>query len=191
MTQQHGAGAVVVGSGHMVDAPDRPTPRFPPSQVGRVSRAVAETLQAWEIGPDSTIVTGGARGTDIIVAESGLALSARLLLCLALPPEEFASQSVALPDTDWTARFQRLLERAEVRVLADEARSVSDDVFARANVFMLQTARALTDHDLRAIVVWNGEDGDGPGGTADFIQRARNEGVTDDRLRVIDPAVVS
>ena len=28
---------VVLASGHMVDAPDRTTPRFPPSEVGRVA----------------------------------------------------------------------------------------------------------------------------------------------------------
>jgi hypothetical protein len=35
----------VVVSGHMVDTPDRPLPRFPPEQVPRVAGEVRDALE--------------------------------------------------------------------------------------------------------------------------------------------------
>ncbi len=71
---------VVLGTGHMVDLPDRPEPRFPADQVPRVTAEVRAALADWQVGPDSTIVCGGARGADLIVAEEAQARGARILL---------------------------------------------------------------------------------------------------------------
>jgi len=54
-------------------------------------------------------------GADILAAEAGLERGARVVLGLALPPEEFEQRSVVLPGTDWQARFRALLDRSEVR----------------------------------------------------------------------------
>jgi hypothetical protein len=170
---------VVVVSGHMVDAPDRPRPRFPASAVPRVAAEVAAALDRWGVGPETTLVTGGARGADILAAEAALARGARLRLVLALPPDEFVATSVALPGSDWTDRFRDLLRVADVEVV-DWA---GDDVFALTNERILTVARAL-DADPYAIVVWDGEPGDGPGGTEDFVRRL---GPAGERLVVIDP----
>ena len=86
---------VVIGSGHMVDMPDRAKPRFPPDQVPRVTREVREALEAWGVGAETTVVTGGANGTDIVVAEECLARGASSVVCLALSPDEFEQRSVA------------------------------------------------------------------------------------------------
>jgi hypothetical protein len=170
---------VVVVSGHMVDAPDRPHPRFPPAEVPRVAAAVAAALDRWAVGPPTTLVTGGARGADILAAEAALARGARLRLVLALAPDEFVEASVALPDSDWTDRFHGLLRDADVEVVDGDG----EDVFALTNDRILAVARALDDHPY-AIVVWDGERGDGPGGTEDFVRRL---GATGERLVVIDP----
>jgi hypothetical protein len=170
---------VVVVSGHMVDTPDRPQPRFPPSEVPRVAAAVAAALDRWAVGPATTLVTGGARGADILAAEAARERGARVRLVLALPPEEFVAASVALPGTDWTRRFRDLLRDAEVEVVD----GAGEDVFALTNERILAVAQALDDHPC-AIVVWDGERGDGPGGTDDFVRRL---GAAGDRLVVIDP----
>src|SRR4029453_10393107 len=86
---------VVIGSGHMVDMPDRAKARFPPDQVPRVTREVREALDTWGVGGETTVVTGGANGTDIVVAEECLARGASSIVCLALPPDEFEQRSVA------------------------------------------------------------------------------------------------
>ncbi|HET9517847.1 MAG TPA: hypothetical protein VFO77_08990, partial [Actinoplanes sp.] len=60
---------VVLVSGHLVDGPERPEPRFPADQVSWVTDRVADVLDLWRVGPGTTLVCGGARGADIIAAE--------------------------------------------------------------------------------------------------------------------------
>ncbi|MEX5716964.1 hypothetical protein [Geodermatophilus maliterrae] len=176
---------VVLATGHMVDLPDRPCPRFPADQVPRVAAEVRDALATWQVGPDSTVICGGARGADLIVAEEGQARGARVVLFLALPREEFIRRSVDVPGTDWAARFERVAGPAEVRVLGGDDGGRPDDVFARANAWMVDVARSIDPH-LHAIVVWNGRRGDGSGGTADMV-RLLGLDTSDPRMRVIDP----
>lgn len=176
------ADRAVVVSGHMVDTPDRPRPRFPADQVPRVSAAIASALDGWKVGSGTTLITGAARGADIIAAEHALERSAGVRVVLALPQEEFERRSVALPDTDWVERFRRVLGRAEVEVLDGP---YDDSAFGRANARMIEVAREL-DERPHAVVVWNGEEGDGPGGTRDFVRRLGYTG-PDEHVCVIDP----
>jgi len=178
--------AVVLASGHVIDAPGRASPRFPPEEVPRVTEQIRTALEAWGVGPESTVITGGARGADLIVAEEARARGARIVVCLALPREEFERRSVALPGSDWVERFRQLLKVSEVRQLSDHADVAPGDVvFARANDWMVDLATGL-DPEPHAVIVWNGERGDGPGGTRDLVRRL---GVDrpDPRICVIDP----
>jgi hypothetical protein len=185
---------VVLVSGHMVDVPGRTPPRFPADQVPRVTAEVEEALELWRVGPGTTIVTGGARGADIIAAEGGLARGARVLLCLALQPDEFEARSVALPGPDWAARFEDLLSAAEWRLLRDElgAQPEGDAVFAKTNEWMIDVARAQAGPDgLRMLLVWDGREGDGGGGTWDLAGRAGIDLADAGRVRIIDPRPAS
>ena len=178
---------VIVVSGHMVDAPDRSLPRFPQGEVTRVTAEIRTTLDEWGVNAQTTVVTGGARGADIIVAEDCLARHAKVVLCLALPPDQFERRSVALPQTDWSRRFRRLLLAADVRVLADGRGGSNETIFARTNAWILDIAESLCHSRVHAIVVWDGQRGDGPGGTAGFIRLlGEHESVLE--IRVIDPA---
>lgn len=177
---------VVLASGHVVDAPGRTPPRFPPEQVPRVTAQVQQALDGWGVGTGTTVVTGGARGADLIVAEQGLARGAQILVCLALPQKEFERRSAELPDSDWVDRFRRVLKAADVRYLSEQANMVpGDDVFARTNRWMVEVATAL-DPKPHAVIVWDGKKGDSPGGTRDLVHRL---GVDrpDQRICVIDP----
>jgi hypothetical protein len=177
---------VVLASGHVVDTPGRTPPRFPPEQVPRVTAHVQQALDGWGVGPGTTVVTGGARGADLIVAEQGLARGAKVVVCLALTQEEFERRSVELPDSDWVDRFRRVLKAAEVRYLSEQPDVVpGDDVFAQANRWMVEVATTL-DPKPHAVIVWDGKQGDGPGGTRDLVRRL---GVDrpDPRICVIDP----
>ena len=179
------APCVVLATGHMVDLPDRATPRFPADQVPRVTAEVRDALTAWRVGRESTVVCGGARGADLIVAEEAQARGARILLCLALPREEFVERSVDIPGTDWLDRFDRIAALADVRVFDGADSEGTDDVFARANAWMVDVARSIDPHP-HAVVVWDGRRGDGSGGTADMVRRLGVHG-PDPRVRVIDP----
>lgn len=176
---------VVLASGHLVDAADRSVPRFPQSRVPWVADQVRAAFDDWHVGTDTTVITGGARGADIIAAEEANVRGARVLLCLALPPDEFERGSVDLPGTDWRSRFRRLLHVGDVRVLDRAADQPGEPVFARANAWMVDLARQL-DPRPRAVIVWDGKLGDGPGGTADLIDKL-GYGTDDPWLRTIDP----
>jgi Patatin-like phospholipase len=89
---------------------------------------------------------------------------------------------VALPGTDWVARFRHVLERAESEVI-DAASDTN--AFAQANARIVEAAHEL-DERPKAIIVWNGQEGDGPSGTRDFIGRLGFSG-PNERARVIDP----
>lgn len=177
----------VVASGHLVDAPDRTPPRFPPTEVPRVTEEIRQALSMFGVGPATTIFAGGARGADILIAEEGLARGAQLVLCLALPPDEFKERSVALAGADWDDRFQRLLQDADVRRLANEVDVVpeGDEIFGKTNQWMIRLARQA-DPEPRAIIVWDGQTGDGPGGTQDLVHQLgfRDQ---DPRVVIIDP----
>ncbi len=179
--------SAVLVSGHMVDAPDRAEPRFPPRAVEGVTEQVAAVFDGWHVSDDTVIVCGGARGTDIICAEQGLARGARVIVCLAIPAAQFTTTSVILPETDWDTRFTRLLTTSEVRTLADGS---ADDpsVYARANHWMIEIARDL-DPQPHALFVWDGKRGDGPGGTYDQIV-ALGYPLDDPHLAIINPSTV-
>ncbi|MBN6050991.1 hypothetical protein JYK22_03505, partial [Nonomuraea sp. RK-328] len=200
----------LIVSGHLVDMPGRRPPRFPQSVAGRVAAEMDAVFGEWGIGPDTTVVCGGARGADLIGAELALRRGARVVVCLALPPEEFVRESVDMPGpagAEWRERFAAVTARAEVLPPPDaQARGEADAedgaepdvhaharvdarVFARANARMVETARAL-DPGLRAVVVWDGRAGDGPGGTGDLVARLGYD-PADPRLRVIDPTTLS
>lgn len=174
---------VVVVSGHMVDKPDRPRPRFPPEQVPRVAAEVRDALARWSVGEGATLVTGGARGADIIAAEEAHARGASLRLVLALEPDEFVARSVAIRGTDWEQRFRALLPQADVEVVDGPD---DDEVFARTNQRIIEVAREI-DPRPHAVIVWNGKEGDGPGGTRDFVSQLGHD-LEDESVAVIDPS---
>jgi hypothetical protein len=95
--------------------------------------------------------------------------------------------SVALPRTDWAARFRSVLERAEVEINAGTDDSTTDgaDVFARANARLVELANSRADRPPAALV-WDGGRGDRPGGTADLVRRLGFRR-PDPRACVIDP----
>jgi len=53
---------VVLFSGHMIDAPGRDTPRFPPDKEPMAAEAIAGALADLHVGPDDLCICGGACG---------------------------------------------------------------------------------------------------------------------------------
>ena len=51
-------------------------------------------------------------------------------------------------------------------------------IWQRSNLWTLYSTLALSNDDLTLIALWNGEIGDGPGGTNEMIQRAQSRGAT-------------
>ncbi|MEM9035187.1 MAG: hypothetical protein AAGD18_11390 [Actinomycetota bacterium] len=179
---------VIVASGHLTDAPDRPQPRFPESEVGRVELDIARILDSWGVGEGTTLITGGARGADLICAEGALERGGGVVLVLAEDVDSFVRRSVDGSDPSWRDRFDAARRRAsEVHVLDPASSDPGVGMHDAANRRMIELARdASGEAGPRAIVVWNGEEGDGPGGTRDFLRRM---GVTGpgERVAIVDP----
>jgi hypothetical protein len=172
----------------MIDAPSRKKPRFPASKEPLVRESIARQLDNWRIDGGDVALSGGARGADMLFAEECLKHDARVLLLIALPDDEFIKRSVRLPGTDYEQRYLALRDRCETRFQEKELGPVPKgmEVFSRNNIWMLDTARAMTESQhIYAILVWDeGPTGDGPGGTSDFAARIEKGG---GRVTVINP----
>jgi hypothetical protein len=157
----------ILCSGHLVDAPTRKIPRFPASLEGRVADEIRARLDELGVLPGDVAICGGARGTDILFAEAALARGIPLRVYLAFEEEKFIESSVALAASDWVARFRAVLRRSEVFVAPRELGPLAgdEDPYERANEWMLREAQRIAGSDVVLICVWDGNPGDGPGGT--------------------------
>ncbi len=172
-------------TGHMVDLPARPQPRFPPHMEAAASQAIAAAMERGlerVEAADVIAISSLARGGDILFQEHAAARHLRSYIVLPFEPQVFLRKSVAgVPSGDWEARFQQIwnrtpLERREVMIV-----SADDDPYEACNQRQLELARQSAD-DLVLIALFDGT-ADGAGGTQDLIARARAAG---GRVDVID-----
>ncbi len=167
---------VAVFSGHMVDAPDRPAPRFPASLIGRVSAAIHDAIvqHGVEIG-----VAGAACGGDILFLEAMQGLGKETIIVLPHPAEAFRKVSVTESGgEEWGRRFDAVISNAtEVIVLAphlgeDLAYQFQGAVMAG---IALQRARAIDGHAI-GLALWDGQQG-GVGGTGAVVEEWAARGI--------------
>ena len=172
----------ILFTGHMVDAPDRATPRFPAARVEAAARRIAAALDDIGAGPEDLALTQGAAGGDLLFAEACLARAVPLRLLLPLPQSEFVAASLlpVVDGTAWQARFRAVVDRldeppretsAELGPLAQ-----GQDPFVRANLWLLESALAFGADKLVCICLWDGGGGDGPGGTRHLVDAVRGAG---------------
>jgi hypothetical protein len=183
----------IVFTGHMIDAPDRPKPRFPPDKETVAGKAIRDALAALaNREPERCIgFAGGASGGDLLFHEACQSLGIESRLRLAMPVDAFIEHSVAPADADWEQRFHKLVARQKdtLKIL-----NASDplpawvtpkedlNVWARTNIWLLQEALSSGAPEVHLLALWNGDAGDGPGGTGHLIELARQQGVSTDIL---------
>ena len=63
---------VLLFSGHMIDAPERSDPRFPPDKESIAAEAIAQILAEVGAGRTDLAICGGACGGDLLFAETVL-----------------------------------------------------------------------------------------------------------------------
>jgi class 3 adenylate cyclase/tetratricopeptide (TPR) repeat protein len=168
---------LVVFSGHMIDAPDRRTPRFPPSKEGEIKALLEKQLAGMNAGIG---FSSAASGSDILFLEAMIARGGTIHVVLPWPAEEFVKTSVAVVDSgDWTRRFEYVLDRAaSIRVLGQLYMPGSATGFEYCNLSMIGLARIFArslDLDITPLAVWDGYTG-APGGTGSFVRYWRNHG---------------
>lgn len=171
---------VLLFSGHMMDAPDRPTPRFPPDKENIAKKKIAEALDALDAGPNDLALAQGASGGDILFLEACRERGVRLQQLLPLKEPEFIQRSIlpAANGDKWRERYYTLKAgmKDAPRIMPDELGPPPKDAnpFERCNLWLLYTALAYGIDKVRFICLWDGGGGDGPGGTAHMYNEVKN-----------------
>ncbi len=168
---------VLLFSGHLVDAPDRPTPRFPLDKVPLAEAEIAKVLDGLGAGPDDLGLTQGASGGDLIFAEACQTRGVKLQLMQPFPEAEFIEHSVAPAAGDWRGRYSAVKAKLDkefpIRCLPLELGESSRDPYERCNLWLLHTALAYGPEKVCFVCLWNGQGGDGPGGTEHMMAEVK------------------
>ena len=172
----------------MIDRLGRKPPRFPPECEPSVAGEIDAKLTDLGAGSADLGITQGACGGDLLFAEAMLQRGAALELHLPLAEKIFLANSVdftkdssTVPDR-WHDRFLAVRHHPSVRTTIMPAQQQStqpDNVYERCNLSMLERALSFGADKVRFICVWNGEGGDGPGGTADMRKVAQERGAAE------------
>ena len=171
-------GKVALFSGHMIDAPGRENSRFPPGKEGVAAEAIAAALADIEVGAGDLCICGGACGGDLLFAEAALARAARLEIYLPFDEAKFLEKSVDFADKDWRTRFFAAKARAALHVAPRELGPIAQgqDPYERNNLWMLREAMRFGPQKVDFVCLWNGQGGDGPGGTKHMMEEVSKQG---------------
>ncbi|OKO81571.1 hypothetical protein AC628_06445 [Bradyrhizobium sp. NAS96.2] len=177
MTTDQRAGSpnvVVLFSGHMIDAPDRKTPRFPPDKEPAAAAAIADALAKIGVAKGDLAICGGACGGDLLFAEAALAQGMGLEIYIPFDEPTFLAGSVDFAGGNWRARYLAAKSRATLHVMPDELGPLpaGENAYERDNQWMLERAARFGDKKLAFVCLWNGEGGDGPGGAKHLMDEA-------------------
>lgn len=175
---QGAAGHVYLFSGHMIDAPRRQTPRFPADKEPVAAAAIAEALDRLQAAEGCLAMCGGACGGDTLFAEACLARGLRIHLYLPFEEPEFLAASVAFAGGRWVDRYWRIAShpRTTVRLMPRELGPPPAGLNPYARNNRWQLSNALAEGPVRFIALWNGQGGDGPGGTKDMVESVDRHG---------------
>jgi class 3 adenylate cyclase len=177
---------IVVFAGHLIDRPDRSSPRFPASIEPAVRGAIKSHVS--KIAPGFGYASAGC-GADILFLETLLDLGGEAHVVLPFEKEEFIHDSVGFANSSWVKRLESVLERAASVITASNERIEEGSMsFEYANLLLygLADIRARQlETDLVPLAVWDKQPGDGPGGTASAVEHWKKLGLD---VQVIDLA---
>ena len=162
---------VVAFVGHLLDRPDRSRPRFPPELEPAVRQAIRDRLTALNVGIG---FSAAACGSDILFQEVLRELGGETHVVLPFCKEQFIQQSVELiPGAGWEARFNSALKQAAKVIYASEkmmtAGTASFEYVGQLLIGLAGLRAAQIESELVPLAVWDGNTGDGGGGTADTV----------------------
>ena len=116
---------VVAFAGHMIDAPDRRTPRFPATLAPAVEAAMRERFARFH---RPIAYSSAACGADLIFIETALASGAEVNIVLPFDRDDFMRTSVAVGGDEWIGRFDAAIARAARVIMATDENHLGDDV---------------------------------------------------------------
>jgi hypothetical protein len=169
--------SVFLFSGHMIDASGRTEQRFPNDKkyIDIAANAIVAKLDELGANNDDLALCGGACGGDLLFAESCLERDLHLEIRIPFEESTFLLKSVNFAGESWQNRFYQVKNNPNTKlyVMPDEIGLTPEgvDAYARNNLWMLYTALSYTHEKVSFICLWNGKEGDGPGGTKDMYDR--------------------
>ena len=178
---------VILFTGHRIDARDRKSPRFPSDKIDPARAMIKTAVEKEKHKAKGELlgISGGASGGDILFHEVCKELDINTKMYLALPKQDYIKASVADAGSDWVERFKHLFDIKAPEILSDSGElprwlRVKPDysIWQRSNLWMLHNALDISKDNLTLIALWNGDRGDGPGGTEDMVKRAQDRGAT-------------
>jgi len=181
---------VIAFAGHLIDRPDRVSPRFPPALEEAAARAIRERLRQLEAGVG---YSSAACGADILFLESLAAMNGETTIVLPYARDQFEQDSVAIvPGAAWSERYHRALDRAADVVVASERRMGAGELSYEYAALLIDGLAGLRadalDTEAVPLVLWDGREGDGRGGTAATVEQWRRSGR---KVEVIDLAEIA
>jgi tetratricopeptide (TPR) repeat protein len=173
---------VLLFAGHMLDSPTRPKPRFPAAMEPEAIDHLNVALDKFSVQGSNciAIIPGLACGSDILFAEACLRRGVRIEVYLPAEPASFIQESVSFSGDSWVERFYTILNNPNITVhlQPDRLGSVPEDdnPYERNNRWALYSTLMYDIKRVRLITLWNGQGGDGLGGTADMVAQVRQLG---------------
>ena len=179
-------GHIVVFTGHRVDKSDRNPPRFPGACVEAARDAIRKRLAALR---PTLGIAAAASGGDILFHEACADLGIPTEVLLVMPPQNFVNESVADGGQHWVDAFWNLINKKKdegrFKQLGDQdelpawlKRKYQYSIWNRANLWTLEYALSKMPERLTVMALWNGKEGDGPGGTKDLLTTGKELGAT-------------
>ncbi len=147
--------AVVAFTGIMMDAPDRPVPRFTPELEPAVRDAIGCTIDRWNVGFG---YCSAACGADILFVEEMIKRNCQVQIILPFKYRDFVQESVAFAGEQWIARFENALAKAaRVRYATSEGYLNDDQLFVYAQYLiegyaLLRAQQLATDPTMVAVI---------------------------------------
>jgi class 3 adenylate cyclase len=171
-------------SGHMLDAPNRKEPRFPPIAVAEVKKRIERTLDELDtrIGYSSV-----ACGSDTLFLECLQERGGETNIILPFDSQDFFRVSVNQAGKEWMDRVEKVIEKSTEVFQATPGRyNGDDDLFSYANrIIMGKTIlrSRLLETDPVLLAVWDGKTKVFVGGTSEVVKLWQ---ATSHPLRIID-----
>lgn len=118
---------VLLFSGHMIDAPDRKTPRFPPNKERIAAAAISQTLEDIGATRGDLSISGGACGGDFLFAEACIARDMAIEIYI---PFDEADATFVMPRNESRAFEQSLRLDLDASPVVLQVSGVAADMIA-------------------------------------------------------------
>ena len=118
---------VAVFVGHMIDHPNRTSPRFAPGHAQAAKDNLAGIVKTLNV---KIAYTSLACGSDILFAEVLREIGGELNLFLPFRKQDFLETSVSFAGQEWVDRFEQVSEGNSIHYLTQEPYLGNDDLFS-------------------------------------------------------------